>query len=98
MGTPMVKGAPPTIFISDMRPSRVATIEAAVVKLVLISEVNQRTGEMEMVRNRVLPKPLLPGAGSRFRTNHLESPWIPRCHPPIPMHLWWVMGSFVLPH
>lgn len=50
----MSTGAPPKTFISDLRPGRVATIEATVAKLEPIREVEQRTGGMKKIRNGVL--------------------------------------------
>jgi replication factor A1 len=50
----MSVGAPPKTFISDLRPGRVATIEATVAKLEPIREVEQRTGLMQRVRNATL--------------------------------------------
>jgi ssDNA-binding replication factor A large subunit len=42
---------PPATFISDLRPSRVATIEATVVKLEATREIDSRTGGRTRVRN-----------------------------------------------
>lgn len=50
----MAASAPPKTFISDLRPSRVATLEATVAKLEPVREVEQRTGGMKKVRNAVL--------------------------------------------
>ena len=50
----MATGVPPKTFISDLRPSRTATIEATVVKLEPIREVEQRTGGRKKVRNATL--------------------------------------------
>lgn len=47
----MAASAPPKTFISDLRPSRVATIEATVVQLEPIREVDQRDGTKKKVRN-----------------------------------------------
>jgi ssDNA-binding replication factor A large subunit len=47
-------GAPPKTFISDLRPGRVATVEATVSKLEPIREVEQRTGGLTKVRNGTL--------------------------------------------
>jgi replication factor A1 len=45
---------PPSTFISDLKPSRVATVEAAVTKLDPIREVEQRLGGTTRVRNVLL--------------------------------------------
>ncbi len=50
----MTTGVLPRTFISDLRPGRVATFDARVVKLESIREVEQRTGEMKQVRNGLL--------------------------------------------
>ncbi|MGA8275096.1 MAG: SOSS complex subunit B family protein [Thermoplasmata archaeon] len=50
----MPEGAPPKMFISDLRPDRVATIEATVAKLEPIREFEQRTGGNKRVRNGIL--------------------------------------------
>jgi len=50
----MATGVPPKTFISDLRPSRVATIEATVARLDPIREVDQRDGGKKKVRNGVL--------------------------------------------
>ena len=50
----MPSSAPPKTFISDLRPSRVATIEAVVARLEPVREVEQRTGGKKKVRNGVL--------------------------------------------
>jgi replication factor A1 len=50
----MAASAPPKTFISDLRPSRVATIEATVVRLEQIREVEQRSGGTKKVRNATL--------------------------------------------
>jgi ssDNA-binding replication factor A large subunit len=50
----MATGAPPKTFISDLRPSRTATIEATVVRLEPIREVQQRVGGTKKVRNATL--------------------------------------------
>jgi ssDNA-binding replication factor A large subunit len=44
----------PATFISDLRPSRVATIEATVVRLEPVREVEQRAGGKKKVRSGVL--------------------------------------------
>ena len=50
----MAASVPPNTFISDLRPGRVATFEANVVKLEPIREIEQRTGGMKKVRNGTL--------------------------------------------
>ncbi|MGP8159080.1 MAG: OB-fold nucleic acid binding domain-containing protein [Thermoplasmata archaeon] len=50
----MSAGAPPKTFVSDLRPGRVATFEATVVKLEPVREVEQRVGGRKKVRNGVL--------------------------------------------
>ena len=50
----MPAGTPPRTFISDLRPSRVATVEATVTKLEPIREVEQRLGGTTRVRNCTL--------------------------------------------
>ncbi len=47
----MPTSAPPKTFISDLRPSRAATVEAAVVKLEPTREITQRDGQKKQVRN-----------------------------------------------
>lgn len=47
----MPASAPPKTFISDLRPSRVATIEGTVVQLEPIREITQRDGTKKKVRN-----------------------------------------------
>ncbi len=47
----MPTSQPPKIFISDLRPSRVATIEAEVVQLDEAREVENRQGGKTKVRN-----------------------------------------------
>jgi replication factor A1 len=54
VGSLMPTGAPPKTFISDLRPNRVATVEATVAKLEPIREVEQRTGGLKKVRNGTL--------------------------------------------
>ena len=44
----------PSTFISDLKPSRVATVEATATKLDLIREVEQRLGGTTRVRNVLL--------------------------------------------
>ncbi len=50
----MATSAPPKTFVSDLRPGRVATFEATVVKLEPVREVEQRTGGRKKVRNGTL--------------------------------------------
>ena len=45
---------PPKTFISDLRPGRVATVEASVARLDPPREVAQRTGGTTKVRNGLL--------------------------------------------
>ena len=47
----MVTSRPPATFISDLRPSRVATIEATVVQLDPIREFENREGGKTKLRN-----------------------------------------------
>jgi replication factor A1 len=50
----MTAGVPPKTFISDLRPGRVATVEATVAKLEPIREVEQAAGGTKKVRNGVV--------------------------------------------
>ena len=50
----MTESAPPKTFISDLRPGRVATFEATVVKLEPIREFEPASGGSKKVRNGVL--------------------------------------------
>ena len=50
----MATSKPPLTFISDLKPSRVATVEATVTKLDSIREVEQRLGGTTRVRNVLL--------------------------------------------
>ncbi|MGA7649592.1 MAG: SOSS complex subunit B family protein [Thermoplasmata archaeon] len=50
----MAASVPPKTFVSDLRPGRVATFEATVVKLEPIREVEQRAGGRKKVRNGTL--------------------------------------------
>jgi replication factor A1 len=50
----MKAGVPPKTFISDLRPGRVATVEATVARLEPVREVEQATGGTKKVRNGVL--------------------------------------------
>ncbi len=47
----MPESAPPRTFISDLRPSRVATIEAKVIKLEPTREITRADGTTTKVRN-----------------------------------------------
>lgn len=47
----MPSSVPPRTFISDLRPSRAATIEATVLKLEPTREITQRDGQKKRVRN-----------------------------------------------
>ncbi len=47
----MTTGKPPATFISDLRPSRVATIEATVIQLEPAREITTRDGGKTRVRN-----------------------------------------------
>jgi ssDNA-binding replication factor A large subunit len=53
----MSTGAPPKTYITDLRPGRVATFEATVVKLEPVREVEQRSGGTKKVRNAILRDP-----------------------------------------
>ncbi len=50
----MTEGKPPATYISDLRPSRVATVEGQVVALEPVREVAVRDGAMKKVRNGTL--------------------------------------------
>ena len=50
----MPTSKPPSTFISDLKPSRVATVEATVTKLDSIRELEQRLGGTTRVRNVLL--------------------------------------------
>ena len=50
----MPTSKPPSTFISDLKPSRVATVEATVTRLDSIREVEQRLGGSTRVRNVLL--------------------------------------------
>lgn len=47
----MTDGKPPATYISDLRPSRVATIEGTVSELEPVREVEVREGGLKKVRN-----------------------------------------------
>jgi len=50
----MTEGRPPATFISDLRPSRVATFEAVVASLEATREVETKEGVPRKVRHAVL--------------------------------------------
>jgi ssDNA-binding replication factor A large subunit len=50
----MPQGAPPKQFISDLRPGRVATIEATVARLEAVREFVPQSGGSKKVRNALL--------------------------------------------
>jgi len=50
----MTEGRPAATFISDLRPSRVATLEAVVASLETTREVETKDGTRRKVRNGVL--------------------------------------------
>lgn len=50
----MTEGRPPATFISDLRPSRVATFEAVVAGLEPVREVDTKEGVARKVRHGVL--------------------------------------------
>jgi ssDNA-binding replication factor A large subunit len=50
----MTEGRPAGTFISDLRPSRVATLEAVVASLEATREVETKEGMLRKVRNGVL--------------------------------------------
>lgn len=47
----MTESKPPATFISDLRPSRTASVEATVVGLEPIREIETRDGGLKKVRN-----------------------------------------------
>lgn len=51
---PLTEGRAPATFISDLRPSRVATLEAVVASLEATREVETKEGGHRKVRNGVL--------------------------------------------
>ena len=51
---PVTEGKPPATFISDLRPSRVATLEAVVSSLEATREVETKEGVRRQVRNATL--------------------------------------------
>lgn len=53
----MPESKPPATFISDLRPSRVATIEATVAELEPTREIETREGNLRKVRNARLKDP-----------------------------------------
>ena len=50
----MSASVPPKTFISNLRPSRTATVEATVARLEPVREVEQRLGGMTRVRDATL--------------------------------------------
>ena len=54
MPPPPSTGAPPKTFIADLRPSRVATVEATVARVENVREVEARQGGTQRVRNATL--------------------------------------------
>ncbi len=48
---PMPESKPPATFVSDLRPSRVATVEGTVSELEAVREVETREGTTKKVRN-----------------------------------------------
>jgi len=50
----MTEGRPASTFVSDLRPSRVATLEAVVASLEATREVETKEGARRKVRNGVL--------------------------------------------
>jgi replication factor A1 len=50
----MPDSAPPRTFVADLRPNRVATLQAVVARLEPAREVPSRTGGSQKVRNGVL--------------------------------------------
>lgn len=47
----MPESRPPSTFVSDLRPSRVATVEGTITELEPIREVTTREGKPKKVRN-----------------------------------------------
>jgi len=54
MRVPMPESKPPATFITDLRPSRVATLEATVSQLEPVREIETRDGGRKKVRNAKL--------------------------------------------
>ncbi len=54
---PRPAGRPAGTYISDLRPSRVATVEAVVARLDAVREVETREGNLRKVRDAVLSDP-----------------------------------------
>ncbi len=48
---PMPESKPPATFIADLRPSRMATLEATVIELEPVREIVTRDGSKKKVRN-----------------------------------------------
>jgi replication factor A1 len=53
----VTEGRPAATFISDLRPSRVATFEATVASLEAVREVETKEGHRRTVRNAILKDP-----------------------------------------
>jgi ssDNA-binding replication factor A large subunit len=51
------EGRPPGTYISDLRPSRVATLEAVVAELAAVQEVETKEGTRRKVRHGLLRDP-----------------------------------------
>ena len=54
---PRTESAPPATYVSDLRPSRVATLTATVARLEPVREVETREGHRKKVRDAVLRDP-----------------------------------------
>ena len=50
----MTEGRPAATYISDLRPSRVATFEATVARLEEVREVETKEGQLRKVRTAIL--------------------------------------------
>lgn len=50
----MTGGQPPATYISDLRPSRVATVEGTIARLEAVRDVATRDGARKKVRNATL--------------------------------------------
>ncbi len=57
MESPRTSRQPPASFISDLRPSRVATLEAVVARLDPVREVETKVGGTRRVREALLKDP-----------------------------------------
>lgn len=47
----MATGTPPKLFIADLRPSKLGTVEATVSQLEAVREITKRDGTAQKVRN-----------------------------------------------